>query len=55
MARRRRPRARHHARHAGLRTSRGSARMMVSVVMSSATRVPLVSLLLSTLVRQPTT
>jgi hypothetical protein len=37
------------------RTSRGSARMIVSVVMSSATRVPLVSLTLSTLVRQPTT
>lgn len=36
-------------------TSRGSARMIVSVVMSSATRVPLVSLTLSTLVRQPTT
>jgi hypothetical protein len=37
------------------RTSRGNARMMVSVVMSSATRVPCVSLLLSSLVRQPTT
>jgi hypothetical protein len=29
--------------------------MMVSVVMSSATRVPAVSLALSTLLRQPTT
>lgn len=37
------------------RTSLGSARMMVSVVMSRATRVPLVSLALSTLLRQPTT
>jgi hypothetical protein len=37
------------------RTSRGSARMMVSVVMSSATRVPCVSFVLSSLVRQPTT
>jgi hypothetical protein len=36
-------------------TSRGSARMIVSVVMSRATRVPLVSLSLSTLLRQPTT
>jgi hypothetical protein len=30
-------------------------RMMVSVVMSRATRVPAVSLVLSTLLRQPTT
>jgi hypothetical protein len=38
-----------------LLTSRGKARMMVSVVMSSATRVPLVSFALSTFVRHPTT
>ena len=36
-------------------TSRGSARMIVSVVMSSATRVPLTSFSLSSLVRTPTT
>ena len=39
----------------GERASRGKKRMMVSVVMSSATRVPEMSLLLSTLLRQPTT
>ena len=43
-------------RHPGLlHTSRGSARIMVSVVMSSDTRVPEISLALSTLARQPTT
>ena len=36
-------------------TSRGSMRMMVSVVMSSATRVVGSSLALSTFTRQPTT
>ncbi len=36
-------------------TSRGSARMIVSVVMSSATRVLVVSLVLSTLLRHATT
>lgn len=36
-------------------TSRGRKRMIVSVVMSRATRVPDMSLLLSTLLRQPTT
>ena len=40
-------------KHGG--TSRGRKRMMVSVVMSRATRVPDISLLLSTLLRQPTT
>lgn len=36
-------------------TSRGKTRMMVSVVISSATRVPGLSLLRSSLLRQPTT
>ena len=36
-------------------TSRGNARMMVRVVMSSATRVPLTSFSLSSFVRTPTT
>ena len=36
-------------------TSRGNARMMVSVVMSSATRVPFTSFSLSSFVRTPTT
>lgn len=36
-------------------TSRGSARMIVKVVISSTTRVPEVSFSLSTLLRQPTT
>jgi len=36
-------------------TSRGSARMMVYVMMSSVTRVPDVSFALSTFLRQPTT
>mmetsp|Transcript_33371 Transcript_33371/g.103389 ORF Transcript_33371/g.103389 Transcript_33371/m.103389 type:complete len:242 (+) Transcript_33371:258-983(+) len=36
-------------------TSRGRARMMVSVVMSSVTRVPGLSFSLSSLLRQPTT
>jgi hypothetical protein len=36
-------------------TSRGRARMIVRVVISSTTRVPEVSFSLSTLLRQPTT